>query len=176
MKKINFFFLIVSMVVFYSCGNNAEDKTTSAAPEGMHLLDVTRYGKPFSIYVPDTNKAKLQIVEQSSGELHIKAGNQFAVSITNGSSDLELKKNDIRSDEVNKLKAIEVDEPGGVIWQSEITTPEFHFIRNSKAGSEEFSFEDIRREDGNNFGKETIQQMYNSCKNIVSASPGEASR
>ncbi len=175
MKKLSALILISTVLVFCSCGRDKENETAAAAPEGMHALDLSSYGRPFSIYVPDTTKSKLLITEQSSGELYVKVGGQFAVSIRSGFSDLSIKKQDIQTDEVNKMKSIDVDEPEGIVWQSAITEPEFHFVRNSKAGTEEFSFEDIRREDGNGYGKETIEQMYNSCKNIVPANHSEAS-
>lgn len=72
----------------------------------------------------------------------------------------------MKSDEVNKLKAFVVEEPGAIMWESEIVQPEFHFLINQKIGDSEYSFEDIKDPEVNPFGKETIQKMFDSAKNI----------
>jgi hypothetical protein len=55
------------------------------------------------------------------------------------------------------------------LWESAITDPEYHFVLNQKIGGSEYSFEDIRDTEANPFGKDAIQHMFDSCKNIKGA-------
>lgn len=166
-NKLSVAALIFSLMFVTACG---EKKETPKAPEGMHMLDLSKYGKPFAIFVPDTVKLKLSITEQSSGSLDIKVGNSFAISINEQAADIELKKTDLREDEVNKLTAFITEEPDAIMWESAITDPEFHFLVNKKIGASEYSFEDIKDTQANPFGKDAIQKMFDSSKNIVEVS------
>lgn len=164
-KTIVVCFAIASSVfAFQSCSGNKEEMK---APEGMQVLNLNRYGKPFSIFVPDTTKVHLVITEQSSGALEIKAGNNFGISINEQHADLELLRNDLKADDVNKLKAMIVDEPEAIMWESEIVQPEFHFFINKKINNAEYSFEDIKSTEAEPFKKEATQRMFDACKNII---------
>ncbi|MBA3663303.1 MAG: hypothetical protein H0W61_03720, partial [Bacteroidetes bacterium] len=133
----------------------------------MNVLDLSKYGKPFAIFVPDTVAAKLEVVQQTYGALDIKVGKSFAVSINEQAADIELRKKDLKDDEVNKFKSFSTEEPNSILWESEIAgKPEYHFIINQKVGTTDYSIEDIRNTDAEPFGKEAIQKMYDSAKNI----------
>lgn len=156
-------FVLAVSFVFGSCGNK-EEKVV--APEGMNVLDLNRYGKPFAIFVPDTSVSKLIVNEQPSGALDIKVGKNFAVSIYEQAADLALRKTDLKEDEVNKLTGFIAEEPTALMWESAITDPEFHFVVNQKVGNGEYSFEDIRDPEAALLSKEAIKKMFESCKNI----------
>lgn len=161
--------IITSVFLFAAlagCGDKKEEQAKVEAPEGMISLDLSKYGKPFSLFIPDTNNVKLEITEQTWGALEIKAGKNFQVSITEDPGDLALRKNDIKDDEVNKFKAFIVDEPNAIMWESEITKPEFHFYIIQKIGNATYVFEDIKSTDSEVFSKEAIQKMLDSAKNI----------
>jgi hypothetical protein len=167
MKKITHLLsatLLTSILI--SCGTKKVEQEPIVAPAGMHVLNLTKYGKPFAIFVPDTVKAKLEIVEQTSGALDIKVGTAFAITINEQAADIEMKKSDIKSDELNKFKSYITEEPTAIFWESEITKPEFHFLINQKIGTSEYSFEDIKSTEVEPFGKETIQKMFDSAKGI----------
>lgn len=164
MKRFSQLILLTAVTsILISCGG--KPKNEIVAPQGMNTLDLSRYGKPFSIFVPDTSAAKLEVIEQASGSLDIKVGKNFAISINEQAADIELRKTDIKEDEVNKLKSFIVEEPTAIMWESEITEPEIHFIVNKKIGNAEYSFEDIRDPEAKAFGKEAIQKMFDSSKN-----------
>lgn len=148
----------------FSCGGKKQEEIV--APQGMHTLYLNRYGKPFAIFVPDTVANHMEITEQSSGALDIKVGKTFAMSINEQPADLELKKQDIKGDEVNKFKSYIQEEPNGIFWESEIVQPEYHFLMNQKIGNSDYSFEDIRDPESNPLSKDAIQKMYDSAKNI----------
>ena len=149
-----------------SCGDKAPKQEPIVAPQGMNVLDLSKFGKPFAIFVPDTNNAKLEIVEQSWGALEIKVGSSFALSISEEEADFGLRKADIKADEINKFKSFIVDEPTTIMWESEITKPEFHFITIQKIGTSSYTFEDIKSTEAEPFGKEIIQKMLDAAKGI----------
>jgi hypothetical protein len=163
-KTIGLFFALGAVIFIASCSSNKEKEIV--APQGMMVLDLGKYGKPFAIFVPDTTNAKLQITQQSYGALDIKVGNGFAISINEQMADIELKKKDLKEDEVNKLKNMVTDEPTAILWESEIMQPEFHFLINKKIGTADYSFEDIKSTESNPFGKDAIQKMFDSCKSV----------
>ena len=94
-------------VLFTSCGNK-ETKQDIQAPAGMVALDLSKYGKQFSVFVPDTTSAKLEVTEQSWGALEVKVGKNFHISITEDPGDMELRKSDIKSNDINIFKLLEV--------------------------------------------------------------------
>jgi hypothetical protein len=168
MKKIVLTGLVLASLglSIVSCGDKTPKQEPIVAPQGMNVLDLTKYGKSFAIFVPDTNNAKLEIMEQSWGALEIKVGNNFAISISEDEADLNLRKADIKADEVNKFKSFAVEEPNTIMWESEITKPEFHFITIQKIGTTAYTFEDIKSSETEPFGKEAIQKMLDSAKGI----------
>lgn len=155
---------VVLMLACVSCGSKKNEEIV--APQGMHTLNLNRFGKPFAIFVPDTVASRLTITEQSNGALDIKVGNTFAISINEQAADIAMKKQDVQDDEVNKLKSFIADEPNALMWESQVVEPEFHFLLNQKIGESDYSFEDIRDTEANPFSKEAIQKMFDSAKNI----------
>ncbi len=167
MKKI--FTLLTALTitfVFAACGGK-DTKENIQAPAGMVVLDLSKFGKQFSIFVPDTTAAKLEITEQSWGALEVKVGKNFKISITEDPGDIELKKSDIKSNDVNIFKSYVVEEPLTIMWESEITKPEYHFYTIQKAGGNTYVFEDIVSADGEPLGKEAVQKMLDSAKQII---------
>ena len=108
MKAIYTLITALALVVALpGCGGKKEEQTKVEAPAGMMTLDLSKYGKPFTIFVPDSTIGKLEITEQSWGALEIRVGKNFQLSITEDPGDIELRKNDIKSDDVNKFKAFQ---------------------------------------------------------------------
>jgi hypothetical protein len=167
MKKTLFIVVSAAGLLFNSsCGDKKTEQEPIVAPAGMNVLDLTKYGKSFAIFVPDTVQNKLSVVEQSYGALEITAGQRFAISISEQAEDLEMKKKEIKEDEVNKIKSFIVEEPTAIMWESAITEPEFHFIINVKAGNSEYHINDMNSPDAKPYDKESVQKMYDSAKNI----------
>jgi hypothetical protein len=160
-------------LVFNSCGDKNSNQNTQA-PAGMISLDLSKYGKQFSLFVPDTTSAKLEVIEQSWGALEVKVGKSFHVSITEDPGDIELRKSDIKSNDVNIFKSYIVEEPLSILWESEITKPEYHFYSIQKAGANTYVFEDVVPMDGQPFGKEATEKMLESAKTIVTKAKPDA--
>lgn len=152
-----------------SCGEKKKEEPKVEAPAGMVVLDLSKYGKPFTIFVPDSSTAKLEIVEQTWGALEVKVGKDFMISITEDAGDIELRKSDVKGDEINKFKSFVVDEPATIMWESEITKPEFHFYSIQKMGNSTYVFEDVKTTDGEPFSKDAVQKMLDSAKSLKEA-------
>lgn len=153
-------------LVITSCGGK-ETKQNVEAPAGMVALDLSKYGKQFSVFVPDTIASKLEVIEQTWGALEIKVGKNFHLSITEDPGDIELRKSDIKSNDVNIFKSFIVDEPLTIMWESEITKPEYHFYSIQKIGNNTYVFEDVVPADGTPLSKEAVQKMLDSAKKII---------
>jgi hypothetical protein len=149
-----------------SCGGK-ESKENIEAPAGMVALDLSKYGKQFSIFVPDTTAAKLEIVEQSWGALEIRVGKAFHMSVSEDPGDIELQKSDIKSNDVNIFKSFVIEEPLTIMWESEITKPEYHFYSIQKVGNNTYVFQDVVSADGVPFSKDAVQKMVDSAKKII---------
>lgn len=163
------------IVTLQSCGGKKDEQVAVEAPAGMITLDLSKYGKPFTIFVPDSTMGKMEIVEQTWGALEIRIGKNFQLSITEDPGDVELRKADIKSDEVNKFKSFVVEEPTTIMWESEITKQEFHFYSIQKLGNSTYVFEDIKSTEAEPFSKESIQKMLDSAKGLKEAKKAEAS-
>lgn len=165
-KTVVLWSLIILSVGFNACGSKVETNDAQA-PAGMVALDLSKYGKQFSLFVPDTTSSKLQIIEQSWGALEVKVGKAFHLSITEDPGDIELRKSDIKSNDVNLFKSYVTEEPLSIMWESEITKPEYHFYTIQKVGANTYVFEDVVPMDGEPIGKEATQKMFESAKTIV---------
>lgn len=165
-KLLTIISALVLAVSLQNCGEKKDDQAKVEAPAGMITLDLSKYGKPFTIFVPDTINAKLDIMEQTWGALEIKVGKDFQISITEDPGDVELRKSDIKGDEINKFKAFVVEEPTTIMWESEITKPEFHFYSIQKIGNSTYVFEDIKTTEGEPFGREAVQKMLDAAKSL----------
>jgi hypothetical protein len=163
---VSFIFALALVVALPGCGGKKEEQQNVEAPAGMTTLDLSKYGKPFSIFVPDSTVGKLEITEQSWGALEIRAGKNFQISITEDPGDIELRKSDIKGDEVNKFKQFHVEDPTTIMWESEITKPEFHFYTIQKVGTATYVFEDIKSTDSEPFSKAAIEKMLESAKGL----------
>lgn len=162
--------LIVTTVAmgFTACGPKKDD---SVIAPGMMELDLSKNGLPISIVVPDSTKGKFEVITQSWGATEIKVGKNFQISITEGPGDIVLKKSDIKGDDINKLKRYLTDEPETILYESEITQPEFHFYSVIKIGNTSYIVEDIR---GEMFNEKTAQTMVESAKSIKVKTPAES--
>ena len=167
--------ILVTLSLNTSCSSSATDNNALVAPEGMNVLNLSKYGKPFALIVPDTAKGRFEITEQASGALDIKIGTNFAISIFEQLADIELKKSDLKADEINKLKTMLVDEPATIFWESEITQPEFHFLMNAKINGTDYSFQDLIETEAKPFGKQSVQNMLDACKSVKEIKKANAS-
>jgi hypothetical protein len=174
MKKLFTLLSVITLSIAISSCGGKETQQNIEAPAGMVALDLSKFGKQFSIFVPDTTITKLEVIEQSWGALEIKVGKGFHLSITEDPGDIELRKSDIKSNDVNIFKSYVIEEALTIMWESAITKPEFHFYTIKKIGNNTYVFEDVVPADGEPLSKDAIQKMYDSAKNIIEKQKAEA--
>jgi hypothetical protein len=162
MKKI-FLLLATPAVLFLAgCGDSKTEEIATSMP-GMMEVELKINGNALSIMVPDSTKGKMEIVEQSWGATEIQVGKDFQISIEEGEGDVALMKSDIAGNDVNKFKRFVKDEPTLLFWESEITTPEFHFYSIVKPGTVSYIVKDIA---GEMFGEKAVEMMVESAKTL----------
>ncbi len=161
MKKL-YFILFASAVYFISSCGGAKTEGT-AVPPGMQEVQLKINGNPLSIIVPDAQKGKLEVTEQSWGATEVKVGKDFQISITEGDGDIALTKSDIAGNDVNKFRRYVKDEPTILFWESQITEPEFHFYMVNKIGKVSYVLEDIK---GNIYTEPVVQGMVEASKTL----------
>lgn len=162
MKKLLFLLMLPAVVSLVNCSGGKEADESAKIP-GMVETDLTPYGMPITIMIPDSTKGKAEITEQSWGAVEIKVGKSFQISITEGEGDVALMKSDIAGNEINKFKRYVKDEPTLLFYESEITQPEFHFYTIVKAGNTSYVVEDIK---GEIFNEKDVERMIESAKSI----------
>ena len=174
MKKLFTILSVIALSIAISSCGGKETQENVEAPAGMVALDLSKFGKQFSVFVPDTTAARLEVIEQSWGALEIKVGKGFHLSITEDPGDMELRKSDIKSNDVNIFKSFVIDEPLTIMWESAITKPEFHFYSIQKIGNNTYVFEDVVPSDGEPLSKDAIQKMLDSAKKIIEKQKADA--
>ena len=159
--------LITPTVLFVTgCGNSKKNDSNSSIA-GMKEVQIKVNGTPLSLMVPsDSTKGKLEVVEQDWGATEIKLGKDFQVTISEGDGNFALTKSDIAGNDVNKFKRFIKDEPALLFWESQITTPEFHFYSVQKAGKISYILEDIK---GEVFSEKGVQAMIDAGKTLKAA-------
>lgn len=165
-KLLSLISALMVVLSIQSCGEKKKEEPAVVAPAGMVVLDLSRFGKPFTIFVPDTTVSKMEIAEQTWGALEIRIGKDFQISITEDPGDIELRKSDIKGDEINKFKSFIVEEPATIMWESEITKPEFHFYSVQKIGNSTYVFEDIKSTEAEPLSRESVQKMLDAAKSM----------
>lgn len=176
MKKI-FLVAVVGLVFCISgCndgGENTENtqvtdsgQSESKALKGMIMISLLDYGLPIWVTVPDTLMAPLDIKVQDWGQVEVRSGKSYQVSVAEG-GDLELKKSDIKSDLLYSDSKFIIDEPEGVVYSQGVKDDEYfkplnHFYVVKTINGVNYEFTDIQGED--NYPEKVVIKMFEACK------------
>lgn len=164
MKSIfNIALAFAIIIALPSCGGKKQAGSEDlVAPKGARYFDISRTGMNAFVLIPDSSSGVLDTSMQSSGEYLIRVGKDFQISIIETGGDINQKKADIASDDVNKLKKYVLDSETTLMWESGIgDLSEFHFYHIAKLGNRTYVFEDIK---GEPFSQQAIQKMLDVCK------------
>jgi hypothetical protein len=163
MKKLLFLLMIPVAAAFVSCGGEKKEET--AKIPGMMEVDLSPYGIQATMMIPDSTKGIADIQAQSYG-VEIKVGKSYQILVKEGDEDIELKKSDIKSNEVFKLKRYVKEEPTLLFYEVALPDAEqgqYHFFAIVKAGNSTYIVEDIQEEA---FTEKDIERMVESAKSI----------
>jgi hypothetical protein len=169
MKKLIVALLIPAAMFVVACGGTKTEDAGVSMP-GMMEVDLTINGNKLSIMVPDSTKGKLEMTEQSWGATELKVGKEFQISIEESEGDVSLMKSDIAGNDVNKFKRYVKDEPASLVWESEITEPEYHFYTVVKANNVSYLIQDIKEE---RFSEKAVQTMVDAAKTLKAKGAAE---
>lgn len=144
MKQFHSVLLCAALIFLAAAGCSPSQQSVQSPPEGTVFVDLRPFGKPILIPVPDTSTSRLSITENPDGSLTIVSGKGFGINVYDGYSNMDIKRSDIESDEVNRLGRFLKNDSTALFWESAITDPEYHFVINRFVHAGEYSFADAQ--------------------------------
>jgi len=166
MRKLFLFIASATLLSMTGCGNGETGNTNAGVPQGMVAADLTSFGISVLVNVPDSTTGPLEITENTLGGADIKVGKNFQIRVIEGEGNIELKKQDITSDEVRKLVKYVVEDPSAILWEWQMNEggePEFYFYSIVKAGNKSFEVFNVP---GEIFSEKAATQMLEAAKSI----------
>ncbi len=178
MKKILLLSLVASTIVcFNACQSNttapvnAESNTKINISPNDSLFIVNEGGYHFAIALPKDlmiNDAPRIEHQSSSGELHIKIGDDFWLVATEGQANLETIKTELGEDMLFTFKVVEEDQ-SSLVYQRFLpdgTEYDYSFRSLSQVGSKHYVFKAC---DEGEFTKEEVTKMKRSVGSVQQA-------
>lgn len=170
MRKLFLLMASVSMLALAGCGPKGDDDTNAEVPKGMVAADLGEISEgrmPVLINVPDSTVGPLEISSNPQGGADIKVGKNFQLTVTEGTGNMEMKKQDITNDDIRKFIKYVVEEPNALVWEWQIEgmEPEFHFYAVVKAGERSFEVQDTEGSE-EKFSEKAAMQMLDAAKSI----------
>jgi hypothetical protein len=148
--------LIIAAALSFMTFSNASAQT---APVALVDLDCSAIeGFPVITKAP----AGVKAVEEY-GSVKISNGAKFQMELsTVYDYTLEKAKKEIESNDINKLKKYVIDEPNGIVYQTEVMgTTQYHFIYFLTGEETSYSFTNVK---GPTYSLESAKTMYNAAK------------
>lgn len=176
MKRFLFMLVISSLCCLTSCNNEGgqdKEETVVAGEEpkneylkGMIMVSLKKYGLPLWITVPDTLSAHLEIIQRDWGQVDIKSGKNYQISIAEG-GDLGLKKSDIQEDLLFTDSRIHVEEAEGIVYSQGIKDDEYfkpinHFYAVKNINGVDYEFKDV--EGDHKYTEKVVIKMFEASK------------
>lgn len=178
MKKIALFILAASSVVcFNACQSNttapvnAESTAKINTSPNDSIFTVNEGGYHFTIALPKDlmiNNAPRIEHQSSSGELHIKIGDDFWLVAAEGKANLETIKSELGEDMLFTFKVVEEDK-NTLVYQRFLpdgTEYDYSFRSLSQVGSNYYVFKAC---DEGEFTKEEVTKMKHSVGSVQQA-------
>lgn len=178
MKKIKYI-IPVFISALIACGGGGEpaaesEENGTEATETMSgaETDLTEYGMPFSIVVPDAGSGQVEIKANDWGGVEIVKGEGYMMSIAYGEGDIDMLKFDMGEDLVYSSEIIEEGE-NFVFYKREIPesgmAPEYHFMVVYMMDGEAIELTNMKDVI---FGEEAARKMLNSAKTFKENAAG----
>jgi hypothetical protein len=94
----------------------------------------------------------------------IVVGETFKIQVSGTAADMAKRKEEIKSNSLNKLKQYVVEKDDTLLYESEVfKAPEFHFVVNIMIGNKTYCVEDVK---GPNYTKEQCELMLKCAKSL----------
>lgn len=162
MKKINYFIaaLSIPVMILSGCKGNEQSQETATTEQAALVAgeyDLSKSGLNLIIKAPAD-----PAVEQVAGAYEVKANEDFQLVVAEGAGDMNLMKSDIQNNDVNKFTRFLVEEPDAILFESQITEPEFHFFVVKKGSNNTvYEIQDLK---GKIFTEEQARAMFEAAK------------
>tara|TARA_B110000495_G_C22896294_1_gene522905 strand:+ start:33 stop:596 length:564 start_codon:yes stop_codon:yes gene_type:complete len=176
MKRFLFMLAIASLCCVTSCNSEGgqdnggtvvdAEEPKNEAIKGMIMVSLLEYGLPLWVTVPDTLSAHLEIIERDWGQVDIRSGKNYQISIAEG-GDLELKKSDIQADLLFTDSKILVEETEGIVYSQGVKDDEYfkpinHFYAVKNINGIDYEFKDV---DGDyKYTEKVVIKMFEASK------------
>jgi len=135
--------------------------------KGYEELDLTQWGFPMSVMVPDAeNNGEAQVTLTNRGALEIIVGQSFGIEIIYGEGDIELLKMDLEEDLVFSSEIVKEDSTLLIykqdIPESGIKT-QHHFFYKTLIGNDIYEVRDLQ---GEQYGEKMIEDMIKAAQTL----------
>lgn len=138
------------------------DKEAEPSEEAMALtqsMDLSEYGLPFTIMVPEGSEYR-----DGKWDKSIQAGPRFEILISTDMNTVAEQKEFWKNNDANKLKQFIIDEPNGILAETEVMgKTEYHFYYTVEIDGGLYCFENAK---GLSYTKAEAMAMYNACKSV----------
>ena len=177
MKRILFIAVIASVCCAASCNSGGEENNEYTGDEentepkndalkGMIMVSLLEYGLPIWVTVPDTLSAHLDVTVSDWGQVEIRSGNNFQMSIADG-GDIKLRKEDINSDLLFSDPKILLEEPEGIVYSQGVKNDEYfkpinHFYVVKNINGRDYEFKDIAGD--YHYPERVVIKMFEAAK------------
>ena len=171
-----FLILILSLfvfIVFYFNVTSIPFGITDPKPMGNDAFVTDEPVDDGSMPPTYTDEKDIWPIETSEGELVPELDLVIKPPVENAKPKPELKL-EVQKQEVKPELPFIIEEPLTIIWESEITKPEYHFYSIQKIGNNSYVFEDVVSPDGTPLSKEAVQKMVDSAKTIIAKEKPDA--
>jgi len=165
--------MVMALFALASCGDGKSDAAKQLAAQADReavvnardtIIDLAKYDLPLQLTVPDkqlTGGAEPEIVwKEETGRLEIKAGDHFAITITEETADIPRLKADLDRDLLKKNTVIK-ETPDLLEYKSEFPDDPslmyIHFHRAINAGQRSFVVQDA--DNGVRFNQQDVERM-----------------
>lgn len=169
MKNSTVILSILCSIFLFSCDNEEKtiDDTKIIQLKGHEELDLTQWGFPMSVMVPDAeNNGEAKVTLTNRGALEIIVGQSFGIEIIYGEGDIELLKMDLEEDLVFSSEIVKEDSTLLIykqdIPESGIKT-QHHFFYKTLIGNDIYEVRDLQ---GEQYGEKMIEDMIKAVQTL----------
>lgn len=169
MKNTTFLILLFSILTFISCENKTTptEENQIIALKGYEKLDLTSWGFPMTIMVPDVENNGEALVEATNrGALEIRVGKNFGMEIIYGEGDIYSFKSSLEEDPIFITKIIREDSTL-LVYKQDIpdsgVKTQYHFFFKTIINNEIYEVHDLQSEQ---FNEKAIEDMLKAAQTL----------
>ena len=173
--------LLAAALLMNACGDGKADaaKQMAAAADSAKAaastVDLGQYQLPLELVMPSGTPAPSIVWKDVSGQLEIRAGERFGITITEEPGDMARLKGDLDRDQVKKNTILR-ETPDELVYKSEFpddsTLVFIHFQRVVKAAGRTFVVQDM--DNGTAFTQADVDRMAGSLRTSGRTTPSAA--